>query len=315
MSRATLLVVLIVAACARSNRSLLDDLEEQAVLAPRPDADRILESESWELPFAAGAGQVTLPMEDASLPVVMGAVNGVEVPLVLDTGASLVMLSGRGARAARLYLPPGDPIEAISPGYNPNYRRGVVDAVEFDGLRFGPGAVGVPSKEASGRAPGGISSKIYGIAGCPVLGHFVVTFDFKAHEVRLVPHRGRASAPLFVEATVNNGTYWFLVDSGASRIYLEPWAALELGLISEQKARRYRSKSSAFGKGKVTRVEIESMEVAGETFAEVDAGVVRTFGTIRHSAGWRPAGLLGLAGLGEGVWVVDFAAQTLSVEP
>ncbi len=314
MKRTALLVVLLVAACARSNRSVLDDLEEQATLAPRADADRLLESESWALAIGAGARTVTLPLEDASLPVVRGRVNGVEVPLVLDTGASLVMLSGGAAGGAGIYLPAGEPIEAISPGYNPNYRRGVIDSLEFDGLRFGPGVVGVPAKEASGRAPGGLSTKVYGIAGCPVLGHFVVTFDFKANEVRLAPHRRRASAPLFVQAEVNGGTYWFLVDSGASRIYLEPWAALELGLISESKARRYRNKSSTFGRGKVTKVEIDARRVAGEDFREVEAGVVSTFGTIRHSAGWRPAGLLGLAGLGERVWVVDFAAQTLSIE-
>ena len=312
---ATLLVLLVVAAaCTRSNRSLLDDLEQEATLSPRADADRMLAADSWGLPLAPGAGTVTLPMEDATLPVVKGVVNSVEIPLVLDTGASLVMLSGGAAADTRVYLPRGDPIEAVSPGYNPVYRRGVVDSLELPSLRFGPGVVGVPAKEASGRAPGGLSTRSYGIAGCPVLGHFIVTFDFRAQEVRLLPHRQPASAPLFVEVGVNGKTFWLLVDSGASRIYLEPWAALELDLISEKRARRYRSKSAAFGKGKITKVEIDTLHVADETFLEVDAAVVRTFGEIRHGSGWRPAGLLGLAGLGERSWTVDFAARTLSVE-
>jgi len=301
-------------ACTRSNRNLLTDLEASAKRAPRADADALLQRRDWPLAFLGGPNSTRLPLRKSGLPVVRGSVNGVELMLVLDTGASVVALSGAAARKTRLYLPPGKEVEAISPGYNPGYRRAVCDSIRLGALRFGRGVVGVPSREATGRAPGGLTTRTWGILGCPALGRFVVRFDFRRHEVSLRRHGGPAGAPLFTEARVNGTRLWMLVDSGAGRTYLEPWAASRLGLLSERDRPRHTTKSAAFGRGHTTAIRLDRLGVAGQHFTDVRAAVVNTFGDIVLPDGHKPAGLLGLAGLGERVWTIDFRRRRLHVE-
>jgi hypothetical protein len=236
-------------------------------------------------------------------------VNGVELPLVLDTGSSFPMLSGPAARQARLYVPPADPVRTISPGFDARYRLGVFDTLSLGNLGFGRGVTLIPEREASA------SRGAYGIVGCSVLGHFRITFDFDARRVHLQPHGQLADhQPLFAGVRIGDRRFAMLVDSGASRVFLEPWAARELGLISEAEAERYADKSEAFRGGRLqAALRLEILEVAGKTFRDVRAGVAHTFGDERSKDGARLGGLLGLAGLGKHVWTLDFATGTLSV--
>lgn len=293
-------LLLLLAACAQSNESILAELEQQATARPDAGADALIDRSPDSVPRIGPARAITLPLGSERLPTVQGRVNGAPLPLMLDSGASLVSLSGPAARAARLYLPRRPEERAISPGFDALYRMGVFDSLDLGGLRFGRGVASVPLRDAV--------SGSYGIVGCTVLGQYRVTFDFKRRTVRLEPGHG-AGRPFFVPARIGGRTYWLLVDSGATRVYLEPWAALELGLISERAASSHGRKSDAFRSGRVTRIRIESMEVAGREFEDVAAGVVHTFGKRG-----KPAGLLGLVGLGELVWTLDFAAQTIRVK-
>jgi hypothetical protein len=306
------LVLLLVASCASSNASILQKLEEAARSSPDAASDALLARKDVPpVPFAGPLRKTVLSLRGNQLPTVMGRINGVEMPVVLDTGSDGVFLSGHAARAARLYLPPGRTEQFLSPGFNARYRRGVFRSLELGGLEFGRGLASVAEQESRSFGPGGA----YAIVGCSVLGHFRVTFDFAAHEIRLDAHGGRARpGTLVAETRIHGDQYWLLVDSGASRIMLEPWAAHQLGLVTANEAERLRKKSGTFGEVLHLDVRLESLSVAGGTFEGVDAGVVNTWEGVTADDGIRPAGLLGLAGLGDRVWTIDFGSGSIRVE-
>ena len=116
--------------------------------------------------------------------------------------------------------------------------------------------------------------------------------------------------PFFVAVSIGKRKYLLLVDSGATRVFLEPWAALELGLIDTADAARHESKSESFRSGRSTRIRLAEVTVAGQTFRDVPGGVVHTF----PKGEGRPAGLLGLLAFGELAWTLDFTAKTIRLE-
>jgi hypothetical protein len=310
--RLPLFVLFLVASCASSNATVLEDLEEAARSNPDAASDALLARTDLPLvPFAGPLRQTVLPLQGTRIPTVMGRINGVEMPIVLDTGSDGVFLSGHAACATRLYLPKGRKEQFLSPGFDALYRRGVFESLELGGLEFGRGLASVAERESRSFGPGGT----YAIVGCSVLGHFRITFDFSAREIQLVAH-GRRARPgtLVAETRIDGGRYWLLVDSGASRIILEPWAAEELGLVTESEAERLRNKSETFGSVRHLDVRLERLNVAGGTFGDVDAGVVSTWEGVTAEDGIRPAGLLGLAGLGDRVWTIDFGTGSIRVE-
>ncbi|MHC4957580.1 MAG: aspartyl protease family protein [Planctomycetota bacterium] len=301
--RPALLLTLLLAGCAQSNAAYVAELEQLAIDRPDPGADRLLKGRPGPVTQAGGPTRITLPLRPDRVPTVIGRINGVEMPLMLDSGASLVSLSGPAARAARVYLPPGREQRAISPGFDARYRMGVFDSIEVGPASFGRGVAAIPLKDRFGGR--------YAIVGCTVLGGFDVTFDFAGRQVTLVRRPGAASGPFFADVKIQGTTYRLLVDSGATRIFLEPWAARELGLISKREEKEHEGKSQTFRAGRVTRVRLEKIEVAGRVFEHVAAGVVHTFGDQTKN---RAAGLLGLAGLGKLVWTLDFSAQKIRLE-
>ncbi len=221
--------------------------------------------------------------------------------LILDTGASLVSLSGPAAERTGLYLPPRPEARALSPGFDARYRLGV-----FDRLRLGPalflrGIASVPLRESVGGT--------YAIVGCSVLARYRITFDFKRRRVRFEP--AQRHGEIFSAAVgIGGRKYRLLVDSGATRVFLEPWAALELGLIDETEAARHDKKTESFRSGRITRIRLEDVTVAGRRFRDVPGGVVHTFG----KGPGRPAGLLGFWAFGELAWTLDFLAKTIRVK-
>jgi len=115
-------------------------------------------------------------------------------------------------------------------------------------------------------------------------------------------------------ATVHDRRILLLVDSGATTVFLEPWAAQELDLITADEAARHGRRARTLADALFTRVTLDRVEVAGHAFAGIDAAVVDTFGPI-VSPDFRPGGLLGLRGLGDLVWTLDYGTQTLFLEP
>jgi len=298
MRRRCCLLLILVAACAQSNEAYVAILEERAIREPDAEADRIIAEQVQFVAAERPRRTFEMDLLDDRMPTVTGRVNGVEMPLILDSGASLVSLSGRAAEATRLYLPPGRESRAISPGFDAVYRVGVFDSILLDDQRFGRGIAVVPMRDRVGGR--------YGIVGCSVLGQFKVTFDFRRRKVRLEPN-GEGAPPLFVTVKIHGRPYRLLVDSGATRLFVEPRVARELGLITDREVAAHQKKSETFRAGRVTQIRLKSVEVAGRTFTDISAGVVHTF------AKGRADGLLGLAGFGKLVWILDFKARIVRI--
>ena len=106
-----------------------------------------------------------------------------------------------------------------------------------------------------------------------------------------------------------------MVDSGATAVFLEPWAALELDLISTERAKRHETRARAAADALHSRFTLDRVAVAGRAFRDVDAAAVNTFGTLASGQGFRPGGLLGLKGFGDLVWTLDYGTRTLRLEP
>ncbi len=303
MRARALLCGLALAACARSNASILADLERDASgRSGAALADR-------RFPVEGPAHAVRLPMEEGRLPIVIGAANGVALPLIVDTGTSHLWLSGPAARRVKMRLLPGEEREVTSPGYAERAQLGVVDRLDLGALRFGRGAALVSLREQRSFWYHNLPGPDFGILGTSVLGHFRVTFDFARREVRLAPHgRDATGRALLAPVAIGGTTRWFLVDSGAAHLFLEPWLARDLGLISTRRAARHGTKAERAEDQVVTMVRLPEVTIAGRRFEDVRAGVVHTFDGDRQIGG-----LLGLAGFGPLVWTVDFGSRELAV--
>jgi len=306
--------LLLVAACARSNDRVIEELEHAAAASQDPVAEALLDRAPRAVP-PHDPRRVTIPMINHRLPAVYGKINGHALPLILDSGASLVSVNGAAARATALYLPARAPVRMVSPGFDAAYRIGAFRSLSLGSLEFGRGIATVPTRESRTRDPGHGLDGVYGIVGCSVLSHFRVTFDFVRNEVRLEPHGGPGdTGTLFTPVVIGKKRYWMLVDSGATRVFLDPWAALEQGLIDAGEAALHEEKAAMFGGGRITPIHVPALEVAGRRFENVRGGVVNTFSGRKVREGFRPAGLLGLAGLGKLEWTLDFGARRIRVK-
>lgn len=311
MTALRLAPLLLLAACASSHRAIVRELERRAMERPRPAADRLLaRGGDAAAPLLACGGPFTLSMErGVEVPVARGRVNGVEAPLLLDTGTSQVFLSAPVARDADLYLPPSEAVDAFTPGYAVPLRAGVFDSLALGGASFGAGVALVGVREA------GADREYRGIVGMSVLSHFRVTFDFREREVRLEPHGEPGYVnPLMAPVAIDGRPYLLMVDSGASRLFLEPWAARELGLIPDERAEEHSRKALDPDDARFTWVKVKSVEVQGRKFEDVSAAVVNTFEGVVSEGGHRPAGLLGLAAFGKLRWTVDFARREVRID-
>jgi hypothetical protein len=278
-----LALLLLIAACVQPNAVTLRELEDRSRTTPRPDLDEVVDR-AGPVPLVGRGYTATLPMVECRVPAVNGRVNDVEMPCVLDTGASHVALTGPAARAAALYVPEREPVQMVSPGYATSHRLCVFESLKLGPTVLAPGAATVSLGESAGRTWIGLNTPTYAIVGGSVLSHFRITFDFARREVRLAPH-GRSASPLalWVPVEIHGRRYHLLVDSGATRPILEPWVAVELGLLSEEQARRHEVKAAAESKTRYSRLTLESLTVADRTFRNVRAASVRTFGDHRPS--------------------------------
>jgi hypothetical protein len=153
--------VLLLAGCAYSNHAILADLEAQEAV---PALDAAIER-GGPVPVAGLLREATLPMVEGKVPAVKGRINGVEMPLVLDTGTSAVTVTAEAARDARLYLPRRRPATSVSPGYVATIRECAFESLELGPNRFGAGVATVPLDERPGRWMD-LGAERYAIVGC-----------------------------------------------------------------------------------------------------------------------------------------------------
>ena len=306
-------LLLLISACVQSNAVTLHELEQRSRASPRPDLDAVIDR-AGPVPFIGRGYAATLPMVKCRVPAVKGRINDVEMPFILDTGASHVALSGPAARATNLYVPERQPVQMLSPGYAMAHRLCVFESLKLGPTLLAPGAATVSVGETAGSSWAGLDTPTYAIIGGTVLSRFRVTFDFRLRQVRLVPH-GRPASPLalWVPVDINGRRYHMLLDSGATRPILEPWAAAELGLLSADQARRHRVKAPSESKTTYSRFTLDSVTVAGHTFRDVRGAAVLTFGD-QPIEGRKAGGLLGLVGFGRLVWTIDYGTRELEIE-
>jgi predicted aspartyl protease len=301
---------LLLAGCAYSNDAILLDLEARE---PVPALDAAID-DGGAAPPAGALREVTLPMVEGKVPAVRGRLNGVEMPFVLDTGTSVVVVTAEAARDARIYLPKRAPELIGGPGHVSTDRLCAFASLDLGPNRFGAGVATVPVNQRPGRWMD-LGTESYAIVGCSVLSHFAVTFDFAKREVRFRPTgRPGTTSTLFTSIDVNGKPFMLMVDSGATAVFLEPWAARELDLISKEREERHETRASEAAGALHSRFTLESVAVHGRVFRDVDGAAVNTFAG-REMAGFRPAGLLGLKGFGDLVWTLDYGTRTLRLEP
>ncbi|MGQ0612602.1 MAG: aspartyl protease family protein [Planctomycetaceae bacterium] len=309
MKRRRALPLLLLAACAAAHRNdrLIAELEERAEADPRPELARV--SARWREPvrWASPISGATLPMLDGWFAAVRGSVEGRPMDLLLDTGTSCLHLSGPAARRVPLHLPAGKPLSLHAAGYEALARAGAVESVELGPLRFGPAPALLEVNETLLRA-----EPEYALVGCSILSHFRATFDYAGREVRLVPHGGPGSCdPLFAKAIIDGRPFRLMVDTGAKGVFLEPWAALELGLIDATEAERRKEGAGSRADVRFPAVILDRIAVAGREFRDVRARVVRVH---QGEGPDGPAGLLGLSEFGPLSWTLDYDARRLTVE-
>lgn len=255
-------------------------------------------------------------MVPGKVPAVLGRLNGVEMPFVLDTGTSVVSVTAEAARDARLYLPARPPERVAGPGHVSLNRLAAFSGLELGPNRLGPGIAGVPVDQAPHRWMG-LGTDSFAVVGCSVLSHFAVTFDFRKREVRLRPTgKPGYTENLMTTVRVNGKPLWLMVDSGATKVFLEPWAALDLDLITEARAKRHDARGASLSDALFTAFTLDVVEVHDRDFRDVDGAAVNTFGGhAKAEGGVRPGGLLGLVGFGDLVWTLDYGTKTLRLEP
>ena len=300
-----LAATLLLSACvARDNRPSIEALERAAVLAPEAELDDRIRQAPPYLPVGPPR-RLRLPMLPGDVPIVQGRINGIAMPLLLDTGTSHVVMSGPAASATGLYLPKGNTISLVTPGYDARFRSGAPRTISLGDMQFSGGIAIVPERENRHMRRLGLRSERHAAVGSSVLSNFRVTFDFGRREVILEP----SGAPpftgvLWTKVAIDGEDCLMLLDSGANGIFIEPSFARKLGLIDAKEAQRHSRKAATVGSAPLSLVHLGRLEIQGRAFRGLSAQVINLVdGSV--SGGLPHAGLLGFAALGPHRWQVD----------
>jgi len=312
---AAALAILLAACSSTDNRPILDELQRAATASPHPELDACVRSPGPFRPIEGRARGATLAMGACKIPVVTGSINGVEMPFLLDTGTTHVVLSAAGARESRLYLPPGLTVELVAPGYRTRYRVGAPSTLTLGESTLAGGVVAVPEQRSNMARRLGVRKAGHATIGSSVLSNFRVTLDFGTREVRLDPHGGEPFAGvLWTEVEVNGTRCLMLVDSGANGLFLEPAFARTLGLIDADEEQRHTVKATTAGDARFTAVDVERLVVGPHEFTGLRAHVVRVAEEGNAPGRLPRGGLLGLPGLGRHRWIVDYGKRRLILD-
>lgn len=303
--RRALILVFLCACAAPDNTAIIAELESDAVEKPRPALRaRTLDPAPYR-PIGTLRSAI-MPMLAGKVPIVLARINGVEMPCILDTGTTHIVMSGAAARACRLHIPRAPAIQLLTPGYTARFRMGAPETVEFAGNTFS-GGVALVSERGSDLAQRlGVKGEVHATIGTAVLSNFLVTFDFKTREIELVPS---AAAPfagvMWTDVEINGIKKLMLIDSGATGLFLEPAFAFQLGLITKRKRDRLNTKGESFLQARFGAVKLNRVAFGPRVFTNVAAHVVKVADD--DSRG----GLLGIAGLGKHRWTLDYAQRRL----
>ena len=109
-----LLALLLLSCTTSDNSAVITELEQRAEANRDAELERRVRGPQPYRPTDT-AKRAVLKMTSAKVPVVEGAINGVAMPLLLDTGTTHVVVSGAAARACELYLPPGHAVSLLTP--------------------------------------------------------------------------------------------------------------------------------------------------------------------------------------------------------
>jgi len=307
--RAAALALLLAACTSPDNRPLLDELEQAAARAPDAELDTRIKNALPYQPTVAGT-RVVLPMLPGKVPIVQGSINGVDMPFLLDTGTSHVVVSGAAARKCELYLPPGKTVALVTPGYDARFRVGAPRTLSIGGTTLAGGIAAVPELESQLPQRLGVRSARHATVGAAVLSNYRVTFDFGDREVTLDPHEGEAFASvLWSEVEINGEKCMMLIDTGANGVFIEPSFARRLGLIDADEEERHQEKAASAGRARFTAVKVDSLKIGPHSFGGVRAHVVNLDDGTNSGSG-----MLGIAALGPHRWVVDYGRQRLVLE-
>ena len=314
LDRVVLVAALLMSACvARDNRPSIEGLERAAAIAPQTELDERIRVAPPYRPVGPPK-RLRLPMLPGDVPIVQGSINGIPMPLLLDTGTSHVVISGPAAAATGLYLPKGKAISLVTPGYDARFRTGAPRTISLGGAKFSGGIAIVPERENRHMRRLGLSSERHATVGTSLLSNFRVTFDFGSREVILEPSGSPPFAGvLWAKVAIDGEDCLMLVDSGANGIFIEPSFAHNLELIDAREEQRHMTKAPAVGGVPFTLVHLSRLEFQGRVFRGLSAQVVNLVdGAV--SGGLPRAGLLGLAALGPHRWVVDYPNRRLILQ-
>jgi len=305
LKKRAILLLCLTACAAPDNTALIEELEAAASAKPRPELRARTLNPSAYRPIGPLRG-ATLLMIEGKVPIVLARINGVQMPCILDTGTTHIVMSGAAARACNLYLPAAPSMELLTPGYSARFRMGAPESVEFAGNRFSGGVALVAERGSDIARRLGIKGAVHATIGTAILSNFLVTFDFKARKIELVPSSAEPFAGvMWTEVRINGITKFMLIDSGANGIFLEPAFAFELGLISARQQKRLDTKGATYLQAHFGAVELDTVAFGPLVFTNVFAHVVKM--TDDESRG----GLLGIAGLGKHRWTLDYARRRL----
>ncbi len=311
---ASALAALLLSCATSDNASVIAELEQHASANRDDELERRIRAPH---PYSAerGATRAVLAMSSAKVPVVEGAINGVSMPLLLDTGTTHVVVSGAAARDCELYLPPGRTVSLITPGYEARFRLGAPRSITLGGTVLSGGVAVVGEKESGLARRLGLRAASHATIGAAVLSNFVMVLDFGKREVILEPHGGEPFAGvLWTEVVVNDKRCLMLVDTGANGIFLEPTFARSLGLIDQREVERHMKKAETAGAARFTPVQVKRVTIGGHTFEKVRAHVVNVVDNDGSLETLPRGGLLGIAGLGPHRWTIDYAKKQLVLE-
>jgi predicted aspartyl protease len=257
-------------------------------------------------------------------------VDGVDLTMVVDTGATNTVVMDNGIAAAGLTPDSRGAMQAHGVSGSTN-----IEFYDVDSMRFGdhvwrsPRLMSVPNANASLTDQG-----IEGIVGVDILSEFVLEFDqtsgrFRLHESidslrpdldgwQALPLRAYMSGLTVADVEINGAPITAFFDTGASRNLLNPEAAEAAG-YSELDPRLFTDEPpvrglSAAGSDAVRAEDIElhwsNVRFSGQNFTISDAPV---FDLLRM--GDRPAAAVGIALFGGRDFAVDFENLTVWIAP
>ncbi len=255
--------------------------------------------------------QATVPLaSDTPLAVVNVAFGGTQVPLVIDTAATDLIIDTD--LAAKI----GATIRARTPlDKNGNEMgHGQVGSMGIGDLTIKNVPVDVLPPGAMAQLPG--KNPPRGVLGLRVLEQFQVTFDMPARMLELVPRSGKCKKQQTAHRTDRSHTFWLheghylytLANINQSEGFFWVNTGMQGAAVAANEPAYARAGVAPppVRPGDVSMVSLASMSIADVLRVAKPQGA---YGYVTHQETadkFRADGMVGLALLGQGRWTIDF---------